>query len=61
MLTEERYQAIRELLADNSIVKLQEIVGATGTSESTARRDLSQLEELGELVRVHGALNAFSQ
>lgn len=54
MLTEERYQAIRKLLADNSIVKLQEIVEATEASESTARRDLSQLEELGELVRVHG-------
>ena len=54
MLTEERYQFIRKLLANNSIVKLQEIVDATNASESTVRRDLSQLEDLGDLVRVHG-------
>lgn len=54
MLTEERYQIIRNLLTRDSIVKLHEMVEATQASESTVRRDLSQLEEAGELVRVHG-------
>lgn len=54
MLTEERHQLIQRLLMNDSIVKLQEIVDATQASESTVRRDLSQLEEMGKLVRVHG-------
>lgn len=54
MLTEERFAVIRSLLADDSVVKIQAIVEATQASESTVRRDLSQLENLGELVRVHG-------
>lgn len=54
MLTEERHQVIKKLLKSDGIVKLHEIVEATGASESTVRRDLSQLEEVGELVRVHG-------
>ncbi|XJS10583.1 DeoR/GlpR family DNA-binding transcription regulator [Aerococcaceae bacterium WGS1372] len=54
MLTEERHQVIKKLLKSDGIVKLHEIVEATGASESTVRRDLSQLEGLGELVRVHG-------
>lgn len=54
MLTEERHQVIKKLLKSDGIVKLHEIVEATGVSESTVRRDLSQLEEVGELVRVHG-------
>jgi DeoR family fructose operon transcriptional repressor len=35
-------------------VKLQEFVDVTGASESTIRRDLSQLEEQNKLKRVHG-------
>lgn len=54
MLTEERFDVIRSLLAGDSVVKIQAFVDATGASESTVRRDLSQLEDLGELVRVHG-------
>ncbi|WP_373780802.1 DeoR/GlpR family DNA-binding transcription regulator, partial [Jeotgalibaca porci] len=54
MFTEERYQVIKELLQEQSIVKMQEIVQLTGSSESTIRRDLSALEEEGVLIRVHG-------
>ena len=50
MLTEERFAVIRSLLADDSVVKIQAIVEATQASESTVRRDLSQLEDLGELI-----------
>lgn len=45
MLTEERHRLILELLAQKEIVKLQELVEATGSSESTIRRDLTQLEK----------------
>ncbi|MGM0837836.1 MAG: DeoR/GlpR family DNA-binding transcription regulator [Bacillota bacterium] len=54
MLTPERQQKIIDLVLQNEIVKLQELVDITGASESTIRRDLSQLEEENKLKRVHG-------
>lgn len=54
MLTPERHRIILQLLKEKSIVKIQEIVDLTNTSESTIRRDLSQLEEEKYLKRIHG-------
>lgn len=54
MLTEERQQMIMSLLKQQGTVKLQELVEHLQASESTIRRDLSQLEELTLLKRVHG-------
>ncbi len=54
MLTPERQQKILELVQKQDVVKLQDFVDATGASESTIRRDLSQLEEANKLKRVHG-------
>lgn len=54
MLTEERHQIIKDMLEQETIVKLQTIVDKTQASESTIRRDLSHLEAAGTLVRVHG-------
>ena len=54
MLTEERHKIILDTLAKDNIVKLQDLVDQTGSSESTIRRDLSTLEEAGFLIRVHG-------
>lgn len=54
MFTDERYQIIKDLLQEQSIVKMQDIVQLTSSSESTIRRDLSALEEEGVLIRVHG-------
>lgn len=54
MLTPERHQIILQLLKEKKIVKIQEIVDLTNTSESTIRRDLSQLEEEKYLKRIHG-------
>lgn len=54
MLTDERYQVILNLLEQQEIVKTQEIIDKTGSSESTIRRDLSTLENQGLCVRVHG-------
>ncbi len=54
MLTPERQQKILELVQKQDVVKLQDFVDSTGASESTIRRDLSQLEEANKLKRVHG-------
>lgn len=54
MLTPERHQLILQLVRDKNIVKIQELVEVTHTSESTIRRDLTLLEEEGFLKRVHG-------
>jgi DeoR family transcriptional regulator, fructose operon transcriptional repressor len=54
LLTPERHQVILQLLKERDIVKIQELVELTNTSESTIRRDLSQLEEGKFLKRIHG-------
>ncbi|TFJ94329.1 DeoR/GlpR family DNA-binding transcription regulator [Lentibacillus salicampi] len=54
MLTEERHQVILDLLKQDGIVKSQNLMGIIGCSESTIRRDLDQMEEAGELTRIHG-------
>ncbi|WP_027417249.1 DeoR/GlpR family DNA-binding transcription regulator [Aneurinibacillus terranovensis] len=54
MLTPERHLLILSLVQDKTVVRIQELVDATGASESTIRRDLSELEEKKLLKRVHG-------
>jgi len=54
MLTIERHKKILDLLKERSIVKLQELVDETGASESTLRRDLTDLEQAKKLKRIHG-------
>ncbi|UQD52363.1 DeoR family transcriptional regulator [Bacillus methanolicus] len=54
MLTPERHQLILQLLKEKQTVKIQELVDLTKTSESTIRRDLTQLEKGKFLKRIHG-------
>ncbi|SFB11154.1 transcriptional regulator, DeoR family [Lentibacillus halodurans] len=54
MLTEERHHVILDWLKQDGIVKSQHLMEVIGCSESTIRRDLDQLEEAGELTRIHG-------
>lgn len=54
MWQEERYQRIRALLSTLQQVSTDRIVGELGVSRETVRRDLLELEALGELRRVHG-------
>ncbi len=61
MLTEERHRLILDLLAQKGVIKLQELVDATGASESTIRRDLTQLETEKKLRRVHGGAALLQQ
>lgn len=54
MLTKQRHQLILQRLSEQKIVKLKELVELTASSESTIRRDLTDLEAEGYLERVHG-------
>lgn len=54
MLTPERHKLILQLLKEKGVVKIQDLVEITETSESTIRRDLTQLEEGKFLKRIHG-------
>lgn len=54
MLTQTRHQLILAELEQAHVVSLQDLMAKLSVSESTIRRDLSQLEEAGRLVRVRG-------
>lgn len=54
MLETERHEIILRLLKEKNTVKIQELVELTNSSESTIRRDLTQLEQKEYLKRVHG-------
>ena len=54
MLKVERHQALLELCAEHGSASVKEISDALGVSEMTVRRDLSELANMGKLVRVHG-------
>lgn len=54
MTGEERRQQLSEFLACRGYVDLAVLVSELGVSESTIRRDLSQLEEEGIVRRTHG-------
>ena len=54
MLQEERFNKILEELAENGAVKNIELSRKLNVSESTIRRDINELDELGELKKVFG-------
>ncbi len=54
MIAEERKKMIVEMLKDNGTIGVTEIVGKFDVSPITARRDLTELEKKGLLVRTHG-------
>ena len=54
MLAEERFAKILDLLAEKRSATVQELCEALNASESTIRRDLTELDRLGKLNKVHG-------
>ncbi|OAA82893.1 Lactose phosphotransferase system repressor [Clostridium ljungdahlii] len=54
MLTEQRHKIILEKLKQKEIVKVNDLVNLLNTSESTIRRDLTYLENINALKRIHG-------
>ncbi len=61
MLTEERYQLILQLLNDRNAVTVAELSALLHISESTIRRDLNALAEMGKLNKVFGGATALTQ
>ncbi|ALS78699.1 MULTISPECIES: DeoR/GlpR family DNA-binding transcription regulator [Planococcus] len=61
MLTNERHAYILQLLEEKQTVKIQQLVESTGASESTIRRDLTDLEQLQKLTRVFGGATVTGQ
>lgn len=54
MLSEERYSRILGALQEKKAVSILQLVELVGVSESTIRRDLTYLDEIGKLRKVHG-------
>ena len=54
MLAEERFAMILDLLAQKRSATVLELCDALDASESTIRRDLTQLDRQGLLKKVHG-------
>ena len=54
MITEKRHELILAELSQKDFLTLQELIDRTGSSASTVRRDLSKLQQMGKLKRIHG-------
>lgn len=61
MLTLERQQAILQLLNEKNTVTVAELTEFLQTSESTIRRDLSELDKKGKLHKVFGGAASIRQ
>ncbi len=61
MLTQERYHMIEELVNRKGAVTITELTKQIRLSESTIRRDLQALDELGKVKKVHGGATAIEQ
>ncbi len=53
-----RFQVIRKALKDQGVVTVQELMDKLGASSATVRRDINELDEQGDLRRVHGGAEA---
>src|SRR5699024_10542648 len=54
MITEKRQELILTEFTKKDFLTIQELIDRTGCSASTIRRDLSKLQNIGKLKRVHG-------
>ena len=61
MLQEERFNKILEELAENGAVKNVDLSRSLGVSESTVRRDINELDEMGELKKVFGGAIGYEE
>lgn len=58
MLTEKRKDLIVKHVNEHEMCRLNELAELTNTSESTIRRDLEELENLGLVRRIHGGVRS---
>ena len=61
MLTQDRYRAILDLLEEKKSVTVTELTKLLDSSESTIRRDLSALDEMGKLTKVFGGATSITR
>jgi DeoR family transcriptional regulator, fructose operon transcriptional repressor len=53
-LAPKRLEELRGILGQDRVVRVEELTGQLGVSSATIRRDLGELEKLGEVRRVYG-------
>lgn len=53
-LAPKRLEELRGILGQDRVVRVEELTGQLGVSSATIRRDLGELERLGEVRRVYG-------
>ena len=58
VLAQERFERILEILREKQSVTVSDLTNWLNTSESTIRRDLTELSRQGLLVKVHGGATA---
>lgn len=56
MIAQERHLAISSLLSSRQKMTVQELQNAINVSPATLRRDLTEMEAAGSVIRVHGAV-----
>lgn len=61
MLTQERYQSILSIINERNAATVAELAQMLNTSESTIRRDLTALDEMGKIKKVYGGATSISQ
>lgn len=54
MIKEERHEIILNLLEQFNLMRVSELVKKLNVSDMTIRRDLQELEDKGQLIKVHG-------
>lgn len=59
MLAEERFHEIIRLVNERKTMTVQELTELLDSSESTIRRDLTELHKRHQLVKVHGVRRRF--
>lgn len=60
MLKNERFEKILEMLESEGIVTVKDIMNKLGVSDMTIRRDLSELDKLKKIKRIHGGAQSLS-
>lgn len=61
MLSEERFRTILEILKQRKTASVTELADALNTSESTIRRDITALADMGKLKKVYGGAAAITK
>lgn len=61
MLTQERYQSILSIINEKNAVTVAELAQLLEASESTIRRDLTALDDMGKIKKVFGGATSITQ